>query len=49
MEVKLRIVYILWQSLKKSFIINNWGIIKRVAGINGKRVRGEKEKVERKS
>ena len=50
MEAKLGIVYILRQSLKKkSFIIDDWGVIKEAARIDGKRAKGGKERVERKS
>ena len=50
MEVELGIVYILWQSLKKkSLIIDDWGAIEGAARTGGRRVRGKRDRVERKS
>ena len=50
-EVELGIIYILRQSLKKkkSLTIDNWGAIEGAAGIGGRRVRGKRDRVERKS
>jgi len=49
-EAELGIVYMLRQSFKKkSLIIDDWGVIEGAAGTGGRRARGERDRVERKS
>jgi hypothetical protein len=52
-EAELGTVHVLRQSLKKkkkkSLIIDDWGAIEGAAGIGGRRARGKRDRVERKS